>query len=349
MPARAQVTLRGIGCDSQPAQVERPHTSAARERAQLEITAVLRDQLLLGSERALPLDTPLAELGLDSLAVLYLVTTVEERLGVALSDENLARGRPISLQDVIEAAVAGAPVRPTGTALPRPPAIPAHHRMERLHHALSGRGLLGAGARAALIAGWRAERVLLKLTRHALLERRLDGREQAVIDAPPGVDLRPYGASDAARLAGVWPRFDERRSRRAMERWLADGAIALVATEGHRIVAVDLLSTDGDPGEIELSPSRGACWGLHLTEAPDVRGRGIGLALLAYSLRVAEERGYRAQITAVRDDNAPMLAACVQLLGFSHLGIARRTRILGITRWSWKIDGVRHRGPRLAL
>lgn len=71
--------------------------------------------------------------------------------------------------------------------------------------------------------------------------------------------------------------------------------------------------------------------GLYLVEAPGSRGRGIGLALLAYSLRVSRELGFRAQLTAVRQDNQPMLAACVQLLGFRQIGHARRTRILGFT------------------
>ena len=338
-----------------PSLTRLPHrrrdaATVSRERAQREITNIVREQLLLGSERRLPLDVPLGELGLDSLAVLYLVAAVEGTLGVELSEDFLTRRGPISLQDLIEAAVTGRPIQPTGKPVrPGKPTIPPHHRMERLQHALAGRGPLGAGARAAATVGGRAERVLFKRTRHYLLERRLDGREQSAIETPPGVDLRPYRASDDADLAGVWPDFDEKRSRCAMERWLDDGAVALVAAQGSRVVAVDLLSADGDRGEVELAPSRGACWGLHLTEAPDVRGRGIGLALLAYSLRVAEQLGFVAQITAVRDDNAPMLTACVQLLGFRQLGIARRTRILGITRWSWEIDGLRQRGPRLSL
>ena len=319
----------------------------SRERAQRVITNVVREQLLLGSERRLPQDVPLGELGLDSLAVLSLVAAVEGTLGVELSDDFLTRSRPISLQDLIEAAVAGRPTQPAGKNVP--PVTPTIPRMERIHRALAGRGRLGAGARAAATVGGRARQILFARSRHYLLERHLDGREQPAIETPPGIDLRPYKASDDAGLAGLWPDFHEQRSRREMERWLADGAVALVAAQGSRVVAVDFLSADGNRGEVELAPSKGACWGLQLTEAPDVRGRGIGLALLAHSLRVAQQLGFLAQITAVRNDNAPMLAACVQLLGFRHLGIARRTRILGITRWSWEIDGFRQRGPRLSL
>src|SRR5512133_167112 len=57
--------------------------------AEQEIARIVRDELLLGSEREIPLDQPLGELGvgLDSLALVNLLTAVEGAFGVELSDD----------------------------------------------------------------------------------------------------------------------------------------------------------------------------------------------------------------------------------------------------------------------
>jgi GNAT superfamily N-acetyltransferase len=125
------------------------------------------------------------------------------------------------------------------------------------------------------------------------------------------------------------------------------GAIALVACSGGWVVAVDLLS--GSEGlDVEVS-SPGASFGFLLAEARTARGQGIGLALADYSFGVARELGFRTQLTHVWKGNTAMLAAATQLLGFRIVGNARRTRILGITRWSWQILGERGHGSRLVL
>jgi GNAT superfamily N-acetyltransferase len=126
-----------------------------------------------------------------------------------------------------------------------------------------------------------------------------------------------------------------------------EGAIALVAVDRNRIVALDLLSATGEE-EVEVEQP-GACFGYWLTEAPAARGRGIGLALVAYSLVVARERGFRTQVTWVAEDNSAMLAAATQLLGFRSIGTASRLRLLGLTRWSWDVRGRRGRGGQLVL
>jgi GNAT superfamily N-acetyltransferase len=128
---------------------------------------------------------------------------------------------------------------------------------------------------------------------------------------------------------------------------LRQGAIALVAAEGSRIVALDLLSATGEDEVTIRQPD--ACFGYWLTEAPAARGRGIGLALVAYSLPVARDRGFRAQLAWVAEDNTAMLAAATQLLGFRSVGTASRLRVLGLTRWSWDVRGRSGRGPRLVL
>jgi GNAT superfamily N-acetyltransferase len=184
-------------------------------------------------------------------------------------------------------------------------------------------------------------------TRHLLLERRLDDAASTVLAPPAGIDLRQLTLGDEADLIDLWAPVHERKSQRILERSLREGAIALAACESGRVVALDLLSARGD-AEVDVG-SPDACYGFLLTEAPRARGRGIGLALLAYSFAVARERGFRRQLTHVWEGNTAMLASATQFLGFRTTGIARRRRVAGVTRWSWKVDGMHGRGPRLVL
>jgi acyl carrier protein len=324
---------------------------ARSEEVQREIERVVREQLLLGSERALPIDVPLGELGLDSLALLHLIMAIEETFGVQLPDDLLVRHDPMSIQDFVDMVIAMPQTRPATLAAPPadPTSLPPHFRMERLHRWLARRGWFGRRMQAVATLAWHAKRFLFDRSEQYVLERRLGDGQEPRIQVPSGVDLRPYARADQEMMAGLWPAYDARRSRRQLRRWLVNEGIALVAVEGGRVVALDVLSAHGHPGEVELSAARGGCWGLHLVEAPDARGRGIGLALLAYSLRVARARGFRAQLATVMSNNAPMIAASTQLLGFQVIGMAHRTRIFGVTRWLWEIEGVRRRGRVLTI
>jgi hypothetical protein len=192
-----------------------------------------------------------------------------------------------------------------------------------------------------------ARRFLLTRHRHVILERRLDDETTAPVQAPRDIVLRPFETGDEERLTGLWAPFNEQAGRRGLARWLRTGATAFVAAEGPRIVALDLLSADGE-NEVRVVRSD-ACYGFYLAEAAAVRGRGVGLALVAYSFLKARELGFRAQLTYVRDDNTAMLAAATQLLGFRPIGTAHRTHVLGVSRWSWEIEGRRGRGPALVL
>jgi len=313
-----------------------------------EIARIIRDELLLGSEREIPFDAPLGELGvgLDSLALVNLLTAVDATFGVDLPEDIwLARG-PLSVTDLAD-IVRRTPR--TGAPTPRldrsSPVLQG--RLERIEHILRGRGPAGRAAWAAVRAVAPTKRFFFANTRHFLLERQLDDVTSTTLAPPPGIDLRPFMPGDEAGLSGLWAPYHERRSRRAFERALGEGAIALVACEGSRVVALDLLSATGG-GEVDLVRPD-ACFGSYLTEARRARGRGIGLALVAYSFRVARERGFRAQLTHVWEDNTAMLASATQLLGFRTIGTARRTRVAGLTWWSWELDGRRQRGPRLVL
>ena len=219
--------------------------------------------------------------------------------------------------------------------------------MERIEHALRGRGAAGRAAWAAIRVGAPAKRFLWHRTRHFLLERPLDDSASIGFAPPPGIDLRLLAPGEKPDVSDLWAPANARRMRNAFERAVDDGAIVLVACEGSRVVALDLISARGDVDVEIVSP--GACYGFLLVEGEAARGRGIGLALAANSFVLARERGFRAQLTHVWDGNTAMLAAATQLLGFRIFGSARRARVAGITRWSWQVDGTPRRGRRLVL
>jgi acyl carrier protein len=315
--------------------------------AEQEIARIIRDELLLGSGRAIPFDEPLGELGvgLDSLGLVNLLTAVEAAFGVELSDDIWTARGPLSVDDLAD-LVRGAQRTTAPPRVDREAPV-LQGRMEQAEHALRRRGAGGRAVWAAIRVAAPVKRFLFHRTRHLLLERRLDDVASMELAPPPGIDLRPMTPEEKPDLSDLWAPANARQLRHVFEHAVDDGAIALVACEGSRVVALDLISGRGGEDVEIVSP--GACYGFLLIEAPAARGRGIGLALAAYSFVLARELGFRVQLTHVWEGNRAMLAAATQLLGFRIIGSGRRMRVAGMTRWSWQVDGTRRRGRRLVL
>jgi acyl carrier protein/GNAT superfamily N-acetyltransferase len=313
-----------------------------------EIARIIRDEILLGSEREIPLDQPLGELGvgLDSLGLVNLLTAVEAAFQVELSDDIWTERGPLSVNDLAEIVRSTRPaVAPTAPAQAGSALL--HGRMEQVEERLRRRGAAGRAAWTVVRVAVPVKRFLFARTEHVLLERRLDGEISTAIEPPPGIELRLLRPEERPDLSDLWAPVHARRMTNVFQREVDRGAIALVACSEDRILAVDLLSGSGGL-EVEVN-SPGACFGFLLAEARAARGRGIGLALAAYSFTVARERGFRTQRTDVWKGNTAMLAAATQLLGFSIIGSARRIQVFGISRWSWQIYGERGRGALLVL
>jgi acyl carrier protein/GNAT superfamily N-acetyltransferase len=308
---------------------------------------IIRTEVLVGSDRELPPDIPLGELGLDSLALVTFLTRVEASFGIALPDDVWIAREPLSIAGVAELVAAAAPVEEPSAAPPAPaPAGPRLDRSERVEGLLARAGMAGRALWRVVLAGVRLRHFLFERSANVVLERALEG-DLPGADTEDGVVLRTYEPSDDPGLSGLWQPYEEERQRHRLAAALRDGVVALVAARNGRVVALDLLSSRGEE-DIRLERPQ-ACYGYRLVEAPDARGHGIGVALLAHSLRAAQELGFRSQITVVEDHNRAMLATATLILGFRQIGTARRLRILGRTRWSWEVDGRRGSGPSLVV
>jgi acyl carrier protein/GNAT superfamily N-acetyltransferase len=326
-----------------------------------EILRIVREDLLLGTDRPIALDQTLGELGLDSLGVVQLVTAIDTRFGVDLTDDVLIAAAPVTLGEIarfVGAAPLGGPVgeapqapaplpSSTADALASPPFV---HRIEVLEQRWAQRNLVMRGAWSMLRRSWPlARKVFVPPARYVLLSRCLADASLPDVQAPSGVELRAYRPEDRQALDGLWPAFLVGPAGRAFDSWLKEGAWADVAVDGLRVVGLVVQSAAGERRRIVLRPERKATWGLYLREAPDARGRGIGLALLRFSLAEAATRGFQENLTLVWRENAPMLAATTQLLGYRPIGRTTRTHVLGRTLFSWEIEGRSGRGSRIHL
>jgi len=317
-----------------------------------EIQRILRKDLLLGSDRPILPDATLAEVGLDSLAIINLITALEAAYHVEIAEKVQIAQPALKLRE-IAALVENSPR--VNSATPRP-AIAAHafpplgHRIELLENEFAGRGPLRATTWAVLRLVWPWLAALFTPpAEYVLLERPLANPAPIHVPIPPDVELRTYSPTDRDALEELWPLYLARNAGSKVDLWLSTGARADVAVQGRRIVGLSIVSATGEPGEVVVEPARRACWGIYLREAPDARGRGIGIALLAQSLAESQARGFSAQMSSVRVNNAPMLLATTQLLGFRPIGRATRMRILGVTRWSWEVQGRPGKGSKLVL
>jgi acyl carrier protein/GNAT superfamily N-acetyltransferase len=310
-----------------------------------QLQNIIRSDLLVGPSRELPLNDPLSELGLDSLALVSFLTYVEATFGVALPDDAWIAREPLTLANIaaLVRAAGGqqAAAQPTDAA---PPDLST--RSERVERALSRYGPPGRMLLSLLPYTRRFRRFVFARASTVVVERLLENAELPEPTPPPGVELRPYAYGDD--LSGLWSRIGEESGRAALAHALAHGAVALAAADGDRIVALVLLSAEG-ADDVRVTVSQGASYSYRLDVARAVRGSGVGAALLAYSLGVARDQGFRALIAWVHENNRPMLVTTTHALGFRPVGAAVRTTVIGRTRWSWYLRGRRGSGPVLLL
>ena len=280
----------------------------SRQAVEQEITRIVRDELFLGSERPIPPDTALGELGvgLDSLALVSLLAAVEDVFTVDLPDDIWTRPRPALARTTSSTSW---PTTPTaGHRRPQPTATP----------------------RSSSTGGWSDPNTLSGATRLAR-PRRLGRfawprRRSASSSREIGTSCSS-GASTASRARAVpgacrpapvpaGRREPPRRPLGPVHEASSGSAPSEHCKEARspssrsqtRRGRGRLVSADGDDDVrhrpagclLRLLPDRGA----------GRRGRGIGLALVAFSFAVARERGFRVQLTYVREGNTTDARRC---------------------------------------
>ena len=313
-----------------------------------EIARIVRDELLLGSDRPIPFDQPLGELGvgLDSLGLVNLLTAVEtvrrravgrllDRTWSALSQ----RGR----RDRAEHGRLGSAHQARRPGVARV----LHGRLEQIEDS----SVTEVGRSCGLVR----DSVPLPVKRfcgrgHGIscssaasrirrLRRPLRLRRSSCARSRPG---------EQPDLSDLWAPVHARRMTQRLSaggRRRGDPARRLRRGSG---VAVDFISGSAGSWTSRSTGRALASASCSPRRAPPaVAASGSRSPLLV-------QRRARARLsdaaTHVWDGNTAMLAAATQLLGFRIVGSARRTAAgLGITRWTWEIAGTRAAGARLVL
>jgi GNAT superfamily N-acetyltransferase/acyl carrier protein len=314
-----------------------------RTDAEQAVIGILRRTALSGSDRLVALDQPLGELGLDSLAMVSFLTALERDFGVALEDVIwVERGR-LTLGYVVDLVCRGRPgaVAPEGA----PAALPGRPVRSAASESGSADGYEPRTSefdpRQRLPPLRRLRRIVIGRIRFCLLRCELTER---LPECAASIDLQIREiAGDDPRLNVPWV-----SGRHERELWTREGHMCLTAWHGSELAGAVWLSTTGTTSDspIRIRTAPGSCYGFLLDENPSLRGHGVGLVLLAHSLRDAYRRGFRRQWTLVDAKNRKMLLVVTQMFGFEKLGEIDQYRLLGryFVRWripdTYRINGV---------
>ena len=306
-----------------------------RERIGADVIRLLRRRALAGSSREVPLDAPLGEsgLGLDSLAMVDFITSLEKTFGVEFPDDvwvERDKFTPVKFAEMIMS------LRPVGNPLPQ-----AARELEQ--------PVDGAPMSLSHLFRKATARVYAR-ERYFILAFDLMNGEPHHYRCDLNLTLKEASPGDKSSLSAMWGKDSMERKLALFEKRLASGCICLTVWHQDQIVGIDWLSATGDEEPctglaIRMNP--GSCYGFDLNEDPRYEGKGVGLATLAFSLAVAKERRFKTQFTLVHSGNRRMLGAAVQIFGFKHVGTIETTRILGRVRSSWEFEG--RRGDSLVL
>ena len=307
-----------------------------RDEAERLVVATMRERVFGGGEHDFTWDNTLGELGLDSLAVVLLVSGLESAIGEMFPVEFWEGRSTIAIVDFVDEVERLARER-SGRHVATPVVDVVKSARPRLGH----RGPVAQLRRqVGVIVRW----VFSRLDA-VLVERELVDIPEPT--PPSGVNLRRATAADESALAGLWGPGRQHVKTVQFRTRLATGYTCVAAFYEGRIVAMDWLNERDPLGHVAALP--GTCLGVDMHRRGDQGGRDVGRSLLTYSLQVARESGYRRKAAYVEVGNVRMLAATIGVLGYASFGTARRTTVLGRVRWSWAVRGVEGRSTTLVL
>lgn len=313
-----------------------------RADVEQEVVSILRQCALHGSERAVALDKPLGQvgLGLDSLALLEFVTAVERRFDVAFSDDIWTRRGQLALTDVVDEIVGrGAPVALVAASVVQRPRELAQGRAARALALVREQGLFKGSMSIA-------SRAFKRAIGHVYWRDDLAIMSCPLTDLPVLGDLcalpLEFGVRRDMRslgdLADFWPPRRRRERTELFEERFRREYLCFTASHEGRIVGLDWISAGGDDElgtGLRFKEGQGACYGLDLEEHQLFGGKGVGLALLAFSLEECRRRGFTLQVTLVATGNVKMISASTTFFGFRQAGTVTVRRVLSRPHSKW--------------
>lgn len=313
-----------------------------------EVIQLLR-RTLSGSSREINVDDPLGELGLglDSLTLIEFVTVLENRFQVVIPESIWTEKGQLSLRTFVDVIAAGRPsaAEAPEVLLQKPPVVQAGERPS---------SEISAPVPAASKPLLRSRLDFMRQKWHSIyntdkffiLEFDLGRPVLPKYSSSLPLDLRRASITDAPALETFWNSFNyltidrQKMDMELFQQRLASGFICLTAYLGAQIVGMDWLvqnSYDCPYTGLRFDWPAGSCYAGELYEHPAFRGKGIGLAVLAFSLEESKRAGFHRQVAWVAEKNVKMLSASIQLFGFRIIGEIHIKKILRKPISRWKI------------
>lgn len=325
-----------------------------RIEVEREVIRTLRQCALNGSDREISLNQSVGQLGigLDSLSLLEFILALERTFNIKFSDGFWTERGQLVLQDVVDAIMASAtPTLAKRQDFRSPPAKKTQGYAAKMAATIREKGLLKGLAMLAYRLLARLVRNIYEREEFMILSRGLSESPFPEYFSSMDLTFRVIKrADDFATLNGFWETSQGREKIKIFNYRFKKGYICLTASHHDKIIGVDWLSEIGDHElltDLTIKMRPGACYGLDLDEHRLYQGKGVGLALLTYSLAETQRRGFHTQVTIVSTRNVKMLSAATALLGYKKNGHIATTRIFRKPRSRWQVGEQTGCGPLL--
>lgn len=319
------------------------------------VISMLRRSALGGSDRDIQTSDQLGELGLglDSLALVEFVTALENQYGIQFPDDFWVERGQLTLQHFIDviaesnrptkqsSSISKGEITEKSQADEKPKT-----KLETIAMVIEAEGWLRGSY-------WIFKKLLGRIYRadqkRFILAYDLKRNDIPKYSPDIDIDLRIADINDEKALSKIEVvQHDKEMNTDLFRNRLDSGFLCFVAYHNGQIIGVDWVSDQGNDDYVntglKFEMEKDSCYGLELYEDKRFIGKGVGLALLIYSLTVCKERGYAKQITWVDGDNAPMLSSSVQLLGARKIGETQDKIIFSKPFTRWTIEGKKGSG-----
>lgn len=309
-----------------------------------ELTHLLREKILRGSTRDISLEEPLGHqgLGLDSLALVDFVTTVENQYNKMIPETIWMQRGQITIKNLASLL---AELPDSTSQLPKSADFPVNGipLSRKIPIYVKEYGV----SEFVVLMVKKLLRCVMNLiyeqSKYHILSFDLQNQSIPTVPVPTGIRFREVELEDLNAVDGLWVKSKHKEKCRLFRERLRKNYMGLAACQKERIIALDWV-TDSENWEPDLGvfivSKTGSCFGLDLNEHPGVRGRGVGIATLARCLQMTKQKGYRAHTTMIHQENQEMLRTCIQLLGFEKIGEIRVQKYLGKPFPRWTVNGL---------